>query len=379
MKKLGFGFMRLPQEDPDDYASPILLPETQEMVDAFLMAGFTHFDTAYTYNKGGSEKALRETLIKKYPRDSFTVTDKIPIYALHTEEEMAPVVAEMLENLGVDYFDYLWLHALSGGTYKRVQRMRAFEYAMQLREEGVARHIGMSYHGTPEDLETFLTEYPCIECVQLQINYLDWDDPAIRARECYEVCEKYGKDVMVMEPVKGGSLIDLPEEAEAVLRAANSGRSNADWALSFAASLPNVICVLSGMGSMAMLTENMAILDPVKPLSEEEFAATQRAAEIIRGAKAIGCTACRYCVSGCPMDIPIPDYFAIYNTGMRFLAKHPDANFTDESDVGNYYYNIRKVHGAPADCIKCGACEEHCPQHLPIRDLLEDVRKLVEG
>ena len=378
MKKLGFGFMRLPQEDMNDYNSPILRGPTAAMVDEFMAKGFTHFDTAYVYNNGDSEKVLRDTLVNRYPRDSFTITDKIPIFALHTAEELPPVFEEMLENCGVEYFDYLWLHALSGAVKRRCDRMEAFDFAKKMKEEGKAKHLGMSYHGTPEDLEVYLTEHPEIECVQLQLNYLDWNDPTIRARECYEVCEKYDVDVMVMEPLKGGSLIDLPEEAEAALRAAGP-RTNADYALSFVAGLPKVICVLSGMGKIDQVRENMATLDPVKPLTDEEFEATQKAAEIIRGKQAIPCTACRYCVSNCPQDIAIPDYFSIYNTGKRFLEKNPGASFGDESDVSNYYLNIRKLHGAPADCIKCGVCEEHCPQHLPIRDLLEEVLHLVEG
>ena len=268
---------------------------------------------------------------------------------------------------------------MSGGFYSRAKRMNAFDYVNELKAEGKAKHLGFSYHGTPEDLKTILEEHPEMECVQLQINYLDWEDPAIRAKECYEVCEAAGVDVMVMEPLKGGTLIDLPEAARKVLAEANPDRSPADWALSFAAGLPKVISVLSGMGSMEMLKENMDILDEVKPLSEAELAAAKEAAEIIRSEKAIGCTACRYCVPHCPKNIAIPEYFSIYNTGRRMLAKDPKAVFAMQSDVSNYYYNIRKLNGAPADCIECGLCEEHCPQNLPIRQHLKDVLQFVEG
>ena len=372
-KKLGFGLMRLPQTDPDDYASPIDREKVNRMVDAMMAGGFNYFDTAYVYNDGDSEKAFRDSVVARYPRESFTITDKLPVFAMNTKADMERIMGEMLENCGVDYLDYLWLHALSDATYdKAVHTLDGFNYLRQMKKEGKALHIGFSFHGSPAMLDRILTEQPDMEVVQLQINYLDWEDRTVEAHKCYDVCVKHGKPVVVMEPVKGGSLANLPAEAARLFEEKAPGKSAASWAIRFAASHENILTVLSGMSNEEQVMDNIATMQDFVPLTDEEKSLTQRAAANIRKDIAIPCTACRYCTSGCPMQIVIPDYFTIYNNIKKFGE-------TAMTDVYNYYNNLIQIHGAPGDCIKCGLCEEHCPQHLPIRDLLEEVKAAIEG
>ena len=376
MKKLGFGLMRLPQVDPEDWYSAILAEDFKKMADAFIKKGFTYFDTAYIYNGGNSEKAFREAVVRRYPREAYTICDKLPMMVFKKEEDMAPIFAEMLANCGVSYFDYLWLHAITGPNYEKAKKFHSFEYLSKLKEEGKARHIGFSFHGTPELLDEVLTAHPEAEYVQLQINYLDWEDPTVQSRKCYEICVKHGKKVIVMEPVKGGALANVPKEAEDLFRGADPAASAASWAIRFAASLDNVMVVLSGMSSQEQLEDNTAYMEHFRPLSPEQRGMVMKAGEIIRKNIAIPCTACRYCIPVCPKQICIPDYFSIYNTIRRFGDKAGN-------DVINYYNNLTQMHGAPTDCIKCGQCEQRCPQHLPIRKNLalvaEEIKKFNDG
>lgn len=367
MKKFGFGLMRLPTQG--EYTK-IDLAHFQKMADAFIAAGGAYFDTAYPYHGGFSERAFREVVVKRYPRSSYTVTDKMPMYLVNKEEDLQPIFDEQLERCGVEYFDYYWLHALATGNYSKVQATKSFEFIARKQAEGKIRHIGFSFHDTPELLEQILTDHPEVEYVQLQLNYLDWEDSGVRAKECYDVATAHGKPVIVMEPIKGGVLIDLPEEAQKVLKAQQPDLSMASWAIRFAASHDNVMMVLSGMSNMEQMQDNLSYMQDFQPLNEAELNALAAATRAIRSGIAIPCTACRYCVSEskCPKDIMIPDYFAMYNDKKRY----------NSMTSGIYYSNLAMLHGKASECIGCGLCEKHCPQHLPIRERLKEVAAAFE-
>ena len=362
-KNFGFGMMRLPMNGSD-----VNIPETTQMVDAFLKAGFNYFDTAHGYLQGKSELALRACLTTRYPRDAYVLTDKLTANFFKTEADIRPFFESQLAACGVDYFDFYLMHAQGAGNYGHFKACRAYETAFTLKAEGKIRHVGISFHDRAEMLEQILTDYPEVEVVQIQFNYADYDDPSVQARACYEVCVKHHKPVIVMEPVKGGNLANLPEDAAAVLEALHGG-SAASYAIRFAAGFPGIMMVLSGMSNLAQMEDNLSFMRDFKPLDERELAAVKRVQEIFRSKNLIPCTACRYCVDGCPRHIAIPDLFAVMNTKQIYHDWNAD-----------YYYN--EVHTAPgrraSDCVKCGKCEQVCPQHLPIRKLLEDVAKEFE-
>ncbi len=357
-KNFGFGCMRLPMRGED-----VDLDETKRMVDAFLAAGFNYFDTAHGYIRGKSETALRECLTSRYPRERYILTDKLTGNFFKTEADIRPFFKSQLTACGVDYFDFYLMHAQGAGNYGHYRECRAYETAFALKAEGKIRHVGISFHDRAEMLERILTDYPQIEAVQIQFNYADYDDPAVQSRKCYDVCVKYGKPVIVMEPVKGGNLVNLPEEAAKVLDALHGG-SPASYAIRFAASFPGVMMVLSGMSNMQQMEDNLSFMKDFKPLNETELQAIQRVQKIFKSMNLIPCTSCRYCTDGCPKHIAIPDLFAIMNTKQLYHDWNAD-----------YYYNV--VHTAPgrraSDCIKCGKCEKACPQHLPIRRLLAGI------
>ena len=363
MKKLGFGLMRLPVLN-EDFGHPDL-EAVKKMVDAFMAAGGTYFDTAYPYHNGASEVAFRETVVKRYPRNSFTIADKMPMFLIRSPEEMPQIFAEQQERCGVDYFDYYWLHALGEDSYRTTQKVKAFEFIAQKKAEGKIRHIGFSFHDSPELLEKILTEHPEAEYVQLQINYLDWEDTTIQARRCYEIAVAHGVEVIVMEPLKGGALANPPRVALDCLRAVNEKLPPAGWALRFAASLDRVLTVLSGMSNQTQMEENIAVMSKRETLTEAEKQAATLAANLIRENIAIPCTACRYCMADCPKRIAIADYFALYND-VKSLGAFPPSSHT-------YYENLTKSKGKASDCIQCGKCEKLCPQHLPIREYLRQV------
>ena len=362
-KNFGFGCMRLPMN-----GEAVDVAETCRMVDAFLNAGFNYFDTAHGYLQGKSETALRECLTGRYPREKYVLTDKLTENFFKTEADIRPFFESQLKACGVDYFDYYLMHAQGAGNYGHFKKCRAYETAFALKAEGRVRHVGISFHDRAEVLEQILADYPQIEAVQLQFNYVDYDDPAVQSRKCYDVCVQHGKPVIVMEPVKGGNLVSLPQDARAVLDALHGG-SPASYALRFAASFPGVKMVLSGMSDLAQMQENISFMADFKPLNEEEMAAVAKVRAIFRGKNLIPCTACRYCTDGCPRHIAIPDLFALMNAKQIYH----DWN-------ANFYYSA--VHTAPgrraSDCVKCGKCEKACPQHLPIRRLLEEVAKEFE-
>lgn len=359
-KNFGFGCMRLPMN-----GDQVDIAETTRMVDEFLAQGFNYFDTAHGYIGGKSELALKECLTSRCPREAYSLTDKLTDSYFKTETDIRPFFESQLEACGVDYFDFYLMHSQNADNFKKFKACRAYETAFALKAEGRIRHVGLSFHDRAEVLDQILTEYPQIEVVQIQFNYLDYDDIAVQSRKCYEVCRKHGKPVLVMEPVKGGSLVNLPEEAKKVLDDLHGG-SPASYAIRFAAGFPGMMMVLSGMSDLEQMKDNLSYMRDFKPLNETELAAVNKVKEIFHKMNMIPCTACRYCVEGCPKQISIPDLFAI----MNIKQLHHDWN-------ADYYYE--EVHTAPgrraSDCLKCGKCEKICPQHLPIRKLLEEIAK----
>lgn len=356
-KNFGFGCMRLPVKDGEIDNTAFC-----EMIDTFMDAGFNYFDTARGYMDEKSEIALKECLTSRYPRESYILVDKLTTHYFNSQEEIRPFFESQLEACGVDYFDFYLMHAQDKKLFQKYKKCRAYETATELLKEGKIKHLGISFHDKAEVLEEILSEYPEVEVVQIQFNYLDYDDPAIQGREVYEVCRKFNKPIIVMEPVKGGSLVNLPKEAQKVLDDLKGG-SNASYAIRYAASFDGVFMVLSGMGNIDMVKDNIGYMSDFKPLTEEEFKATEKVCEIFRSQDLIPCTACKYCLQVCPKNIQIPDLFACMNDKVVFKSWNAD-----------YYYGIHTQNGGKAsDCIKCGRCEEICPQHLPIRKLLEEV------
>ena len=365
-KKLGFGLMRLPLTDPND-SSSIDIEQMKQMVDSFLEQGFTYFDTAWMYCGGKSEEAVKEALVSRHPRDSFTLTTKLPSYMLKKEEDREWLFQEQLRRTGAGYFDYYWLHDVNTQTVQNFDRLRCWDFIREKKDRGIVKHIGFSYHDGPELLDRLLTAHPEIEYVQLQLNYLDWESLGVQSRKCYEVATKHGRPVIVMEPVKGGTLASVPEKLERMFKDREPDMSVPSWAIRFAASLDNVMVVLSGMSNMAQQLDNTGYMREFIPLNEEELGLMRIAAEIINDKITVPCTGCSYCTVNCPMNIAIPKYFSLYNLDLQEIK---EKKWTPQR---SYYENLTVDHGKASDCIRCGQCEAMCPQHLPIRRYLEDV------
>ncbi|MBR3145082.1 MAG: aldo/keto reductase [Clostridia bacterium] len=362
----GFGCMRLPMVE-----GKVSLKEFCEMADMFLDAGFNYFDTAHGYLDGQSEPAIRECVSKRYTREKFVLTDKLSTFHFNKNEEIFPLFEKQLRNAGVEYFDFYLMHAQDKRIYEKYKRLKAYETAYKLKEKGLIRHFGISFHDKADVLDMILTEHPEIEIVQIQLNYIDYEDTSVESKKVYQVCEKHGKPAIAMEPVKGGSLVNLPPAADRILKELKGG-SNASYALRFAASFPNMAMVISGMSDISQVKDNISFMKDFKPINHKEKEAIKKVCEIFRSQNLIPCTGCRYCVldNDCPKDIQIPDLFAALNANNAFHSWNTE-----------YYYNnvLTVGHGKASDCIKCGKCENICPQHLEIRKLLTDVAKVFEN
>lgn len=348
--------MRLPKK-----GGRIDVPVVREMCDTFLDAGFSYFDTAYVYR--GSEAATKEALVSRHPRESYLLATKINAFlSLPTEKSVKKQFRKSLERTGAGYFDFYLLHALMNATYKMYDRYNLWDFAQEQKQKGLIRHVGFSFHGTPPLLDALLKEHPETEFVQLQLNYADWDSKSVASRENYEVARRHDVPIIVMEPVKGGTLAKPPSKVRALMDEAAPGRSYASWAIRYAASLEGVYTVLSGMSTMEQLEDNIAYMRDFEPLSSEEHEVIREAQKILGKSPAIPCTGCRYCVPDCPKDIPIPDVFAAANTRLTGGQIHAaDAQY-DEAVAG---------HGSARDCIECGRCEMACPQNIRVRDELK--------
>lgn len=363
MKKLGFGLMRLPKK-----GIRTDIEQTKQMVDRFLAAGCTYFDTAYVYP--GSEPAAKKALVDRYPRESYTLATKLNAGIPGLTESMAKKEFETsLERTGAGYFDYYLLHALSENNEGKYSRFGLWDHVSGLKAKGLVKHMGFSFHGGPKLLDQLLTDHPEVEFVQLQINYADWENPKVQSRANYEVARKHGKPIVIMEPVKGGKLAEPPKEVKALMQEAAPGVSPASWAIRFAASLEGVMTVLSGMSNLAQMEDNLSFMSGFQPLSADERAVLFKAQEILGRSAVIGCTACRYCVEGCPKQIPIPEIFAAMNLRLG-EGKTEEAIQAYAEAVNN--------GGAASDCIACGQCENACPQHIPVIEKLRDCAAALE-
>lgn len=363
MNKLGFGFLRLPQTKSGGIDWLLL----ERMVDEFLASGGTYFDTAYTYLDGKSEAALKRSVVERYPRSSFQIADKLPGWKVNRREDCDRYFQEQCQRCGVDFFDVYLLHWLNPSNYAIAERFDEFGFLNRRKAEGKIGKTGFSYHGDAATLETILQAHSDVDVVQLQINYLDWDDPAMEAHKCYDIAARYGKEIVVMEPVKGGTLADLPDEACQLLQRVAPGESAASWAIRFAQSLEQVSIVLSGMNTIEQMRDN---LRDMPPLTGPEHVLLEQVGAILAKSIAIPCTGCRYCVKDCPQNIAIPDYFHIYNGYSRFPA--------EGWKIGPVYAAITQSKGKASDCIHCCACERNCPQQIPITEWLEKVAKAFE-
>ncbi|MDO4182189.1 MAG: aldo/keto reductase [Coriobacteriia bacterium] len=362
--RFGFGCMRLPMASGEiGFDGEVDIDQVKDMVDAFMDAGYNYFDTAHGYTAGKSETALRECLVERYPRESFLLVDKLTGNHWETEADIRPLLEEELQACGVDYFDALLMHAQNGEFYKRYKENGAYRIALEFVAEGKARHFGISFHGKAADLELILDEQPAIEVVQLQLNYMDYEDNSVEGRKCYEACERRGVPVVVMEPLRGGSLVDLPQEAKAVVEALPGGVTPAELALRWCAELPNVAMVLSGVSTLQQMQQNCATLANPQPLTTQEKDAIDGVRAVFDNMDLIRCTACRYCVGSCPQNIAIPDLFSVMNTHEMY----------HNWNSGWYYMVYTQTHGAAKDCIACGSCVAECPQGLDIPALMEKV------
>lgn len=365
-KKLGFGMMRLPRTDPNDDGS-VDFELTKQMVDLFLERGFTYFDTAWMYCDHRSEEAVKVCLTDRHPREKYTITTKLPAYMLKSEADRDWLFSEQLRKTGAGYFDYYLLHDVNAHSLVNFKNYDCFTWIKEKKAQGAVKKIGFSFHDGPDLLDALLTEHPEFDFVQLQINYLDWENAGIQSHACYEVAARHGKPVIVMEPVKGGVLANVPASVEELFKARQPELSAPSWAIRFAASQPNVMLVLSGMTTLEQVADNTAYMQDFKPLTPEEISLCHKAADIINSDIAIPCTGCSYCTVNCPRNIPIPKYFSLYNTDLK------EDEGKDWTPQRSYYENLTARFGKADDCIKCGQCEAMCPQHLPIRTHLETV------
>ncbi len=368
MPKIGFGLMRLPEND-----GVIDLEKVCKMADAYMAAGFNYFDTAYVYHGGNSEKIVKEAIVKRYPRDSFTVATKLPAWCINSFEDRDRIFNEQLDRCGVDYFDFYLLHSIEdGNNYNNYVKYDCFNWGIQKREEGKIKHLGFSYHGTPELLVKIVDSHPEIEFVQIQLNYADWDNPLVHSGKLYQILAERNIPIIVMEPCKGGKLANHDDECTEILKSVRPDKSVASWAFRFVGSLPGVTTILSGMTTQDQMEDNMNTFKNFEPLSDEERAAIDKVVEAMFRVEQVGCTACRYCVDGCPMRISIPDVISAVNTKRKFPGDFRP----------NFFYNglvDRDGNGKSSACIGCGQCEGVCPQHLPIISIMKEAAEKFES
>ena len=364
--KFGFGCMRLPLTDENNPSS-VDQELFNQMVDRYMEKGFNYFDTSYAYHGGVSETAIRKAVVERYPRESFQICDKMPTWALTSEEDNDKFVNEMLERLAIDYFDVFFIHNINVPWLKLAEKCNTFEYIKKMKENGVARKIGFSFHDDSKLLKKVLDKYgDFLEIAQLELNYLDWDDPSIEARKCYELCVEHGLDVYVMEPLKGGVIVNLPDEIKNDFEEFNPDKSIASFAIRFCASLDNVKMVLSGMSKMSDLDDNIDTYENFEPLTDNESEFLENMALKLREKVAVPCSECGYCIDACPEMIPIPEYFNIYNTSKN----------QPQSNIYRLYYDKLGDEKVPAsECTYCGTCIEHCTQKI---DIPEELEKLCE-
>jgi Predicted oxidoreductases of the aldo/keto reductase family len=364
IKKLGFGLMRLPMNGEE-----IDMEQTKKMVDHFMSKGFTYFDTAYVYIGGKSEVALKEAVVDRYPRESFQTATKLPMFALENRDDMERIFKESCDRAGLEYYDFYLLHALGKESFEKSERVGAWDYLKELKAAGKIRHMGFSFHDSAEVLEEILSKHPETEFVQLQINYADWESDSVQARKCYEVARKYNVPIIIMEPVKGGSLAMMTPEVQDVLKQANPDASLASWAMRYAASLDGIITVLSGMSNMEQTEDNVSYMENFEYLTGDERKTIDKAVEMLNKIPTIPCTSCKYCVDDCPQKINIPEIFGVTNFYLTYQNK---------AGCSWQYNNAVKDRGVPSDCIACGVCESRCPQHIEIIEELAKAAQIFE-
>ncbi len=372
MTQLGFGMMRLPLLDENDQTS-IDLEQVTEMVDAYMESGFNYFDTAFVYHEGVGESTFKKTVVDRYPRDSYKIATKLPLFVITEESQLEPIFAQQLENLGVDFIDYFMLHNVSGFTENAWKNVDLYSFIEEKKKQGYIKHIGISTHGNAEFLEEILFEHPELEFVLLQINYLDWEDEGIESKKCWEVARKYNKQIMIMEPFKGGFLADVPEDAEKIMKEYAPDNSVVSWAMRFVANLEEIDVVLTGASTLEQLENNIDEFKNADPLNDEEMEILREVSDIINSNITVDCTKCRYCVDTCTEEIDIAKVFDLYN-------KHKMLENDDWTQFGNAYLNYSKLPdvGIASDCIECEACIEECPQSINIPEVLKDVAKTFE-
>ena len=354
--KLGFGMMRMPMKD-----GQIDLEQVCKMVDAYLAAGFFHFDTAWGYHNGKSEETLRKAVIERHPREKVVVATKMPIWAVEKQEDVQWIFDTQLERTGAGYFDYYLIHAIDKGKVEKLTQYGVWDFVAEQKRKGLVKHMGFSFHDKAALLDEILAAHPEVEFVQLQLNYADWEDDDVQARACYEACMKRGVAVIVMEPVKGGSLAMLPEAARAVFKAARPEASIASWAMRYCGSLEGVISVLSGMSDEAQMVDNIATMKNFEPFADADRDALAKVQQIMAEVPTIPCTGCKYCVEDCPMKINIPQMLNIYNEMLIYNNR--------DGQRGAYQ---TWCNPKASVCIECGACEGRCPQHIEIIARLKD-------
>jgi len=366
VKKLGFGLMRLPM-----IGDEVDIEQMKVMVDKFMAAGFTYFDTAYGYLGGKSEMAAKVALVDRYPRESFTLATKLPAWAgAKTAEEAKQMFYTSLERTGAGYFDFYLLHNLGNDRTKVFEDFGIWEFAKELKEKGLIKHLGFSMHDTADNLEAVLKAHPEAEFVQLQINYADWESDSVQSRKCHEVCQKYGKPVVIMEPVKGGNLANLPENVSRIFTEANPDVSQSSWAIRYAASLPGLITVLSGMSNIEQMDDNLKTMTDFKPLTDDERKVIDKVVDAMNATPRIPCTSCQYCVKDCPQQINIPGIFGAMNTLLVY---------GNEASAKSSYGWATNKGGKASDCLACGQCESACPQHINIIEQLKKIVETLEG